>query len=65
MRIAVKPTPSISTRQLTITDTMEDTEITVRGRHDPCIAIRAVPIAEAMAALVIADHLLISRAYER
>ena len=65
MRIAVKPTPSISTRQLTITDTMEATEITVRGRHDPCIAIRAVPVAEAMAALVIADHLLISRAYER
>ena len=65
MRIAVKPTPSIYTRQLTITDTMEDTEITVKGRHDPCIAIRAVPVAEAMAALVIADHLLISRAYER
>ena len=63
MRIAVKPTPSIAAEEETITDSWKETVISVRGRHDPCIAIRAVPVVEAMTALVIADHLLIARAY--
>lgn len=63
MRIAVKPTPSIAIEQKTVNAAMENTEIIVRGRHDPCIAIRAVPVVEAMTALVLADHLCIARAY--
>ena len=63
MRIAVKPTPSIAMPQKTVTTSMENTEISIRGRHDPCIAVRAVTVAEAMAALTIADHLYLARAY--
>ena len=65
MRIAVKPTPSISKEQLTITDDGRDAAISVRGRHDPSILPRAVPVVEAMAALTIADHMLVQRAYGR
>ena len=62
-RVAVKPTPSISSEQLSVTDTGENTTVSVHGRHDPVILPRAVPVIEAMAALVIADHLLAARAY--
>ena len=64
-RAAVKPTSSIAKEQLTITDTMEETTISVHGRHDPAIIPRAVPVVEAMAALTVADHLMIQRAYGR
>ena len=64
-RAAIKPTASIAKEQLTVTDELENTTISVHGRHDPAIIPRAVPVIEAMAALVIADHLLIERAYGR
>jgi chorismate synthase len=57
-RLAVKPTSSVLTPQPTVTAQGEDAEIATKGRHDPCVAIRAVPVAEAMVALVLADHLL-------
>ncbi len=59
--VAFKPTASISKSQKTITSTGKETELQISGRHDPCVLPRAVPIVEAMAALVIADHLLMSR----
>ena len=62
VRFAVKPTSSILTPRKTITKSGEDTEIITKGRHDPCVGIRAVPVAEAMAAAVILDHLLLDRA---
>jgi chorismate synthase len=58
VRLAVKPTSSILTPRRTINSRMEETEIVTRGRHDPCVGIRAVPVAEAMVACVLADHLL-------
>jgi chorismate synthase len=58
VRIAVKPTPSISREQKTVTVTGMPATISVQGRHDPCIAPRIVPVAEAMIALVIVDGLL-------
>lgn len=58
VRFAVKPTSSIPTLQRTVTKEGEDTEIRTKGRHDPCVGIRAVPVGEAMMALVLADHLL-------
>lgn len=58
VRIAVKPTPSISREQRTITRTGTPAMISVKGRHDPCIAPRVVPVAESMMALVLADGLL-------
>jgi chorismate synthase len=61
-RIAVKPTSSVRIAQRTVTRGGQDTEIVTKGRHDPCVAIRAVPVAEAMVALVLADHLLRQRA---
>ncbi len=58
-RTAFKPTASIALPQRSVNlDTMTETEITVRGRHDPCIALRAVPCVEAAAALAIADEIL-------
>ncbi|MDQ6957087.1 MAG: chorismate synthase [Mariprofundaceae bacterium] len=57
-RMALKPTSSILTPRPTIDIHGEETEIITKGRHDPCVGIRAVPIAEAMLALVLADHLL-------
>lgn len=57
-RMAVKPTSSILTPRRTIDLQGRDTEIVTKGRHDPCVGIRAVPIAEAMMAIVLADHLL-------
>lgn len=57
-RTAFKPTATIMTAQETISKDLEDTELTGRGRHDPCVLPRAVPIVEAMTALVLTDHLL-------
>ena len=62
VRFAVKPTSSILTPRKTITKSGEATEIVTKGRHDPCVGIRAVPVAEAMAAAVVLDHLLLDRA---
>lgn len=62
VRFAVKPTSSILSTRKTITKAGEATEIVTKGRHDPCVGIRAVPVAEAMAAAVILDHLLLDRA---
>ncbi len=61
-RFAVKPTSSILTPRQTVDRTGQDIEITTRGRHDPCVGIRAVPVGEAMLACVLADHLLRHRA---
>ncbi|CCN48701.1 chorismate synthase [Vibrio nigripulchritudo MADA3029] len=56
--IALKPTSSITVPGETITKAGESTELITKGRHDPCVGIRAVPIAEAMLAIVLLDHLL-------
>ena len=61
-KIAVKPTSSILTSLRTITNKKSNTTIITKGRHDPCVGIRCVPVAEAMVALVIADQLLRQRA---
>ena len=59
-RTAFKPTASIALPQRSVNlDTMTETEITVRGRHDPCIALRAIPCVEAAAALAIADEIIV------
>lgn len=59
VQLAVKPTPSIAKPQQSVRlSTMERAELTIRGRHDPCIAHRAVPVAEAVTALVVLDLLL-------
>ncbi|MBW4707073.1 chorismate synthase [Roseobacter sp. YSTF-M11] len=61
VRFAVKPTSSILTTRRTITKSGEDTEIITKGRHDPCVGIRAVPVGEAMMACVLLDHMLLHR----
>jgi chorismate synthase len=58
VRFAVKPTSSILTPRRTIDTFGEETEIVTKGRHDPCVGIRAVPVGEAMMAVVLADHVL-------
>ena len=58
VRFAVKPTSSILKPRRTIDRHGRETEIVTKGRHDPCVGIRAVPVGEAMMALVLADHLL-------
>ena len=58
VRLAVKPTSSILTPRRTVDIHGNDTEIVTKGRHDPCVAIRAVPVAEAMLACTLLDHLL-------
>lgn len=60
-RVAFKPVATIMQKQQTIDVDLNETEIMGKGRHDPCVLPRAVPIVEAMAALVIADHLLLNR----
>lgn len=60
LRAAFKPTPSIARPQQTVTRDGEETEITIKGRHDPIIVPRAVVVVEAMAALTVADMLLLS-----
>ena len=62
VRFAVKPTSSILTPRRTVDRGGADTEIATKGRHDPCVGIRAVPVGEAMMAIVLADHLLRHRA---
>ncbi len=61
-RLAVKPTSSILSPRQTVTRAGEETDIVTKGRHDPCVGIRAVPIAEAMIACVLADAFLRHRA---
>ena len=61
VRMALKPTSSILTPVETITRSGEASEIITRGRHDPCVGIRAAPVAEAMMALVLADAMLMHR----
>ena len=58
----IKPTSSIKTKGKTVNKEGNELEIQVTGRHDPCVGIRAVPIAEAMVSLVLVDHLLINKA---
>jgi len=61
-RVAFKPTATVLREQKTVTNTGEDTTLSARGRHDPCVLPRAVPMIEAMTHLVLADHLLRQRA---
>ncbi len=61
-RVAFKPTATIAREQKTVTSAKEETTLAARGRHDPCVLPRAVPMVEAMAALVLCDHLLRQRA---
>ncbi|MCB1204756.1 MAG: chorismate synthase [Verrucomicrobiae bacterium] len=61
-RVAFKPTATIMTEQDTVSNAFEDTELKGRGRHDACVLPRAVPMVEAMAALVLVDHMLRQRA---
>ena len=63
VRFAVKPTSSILQTRKTITKSGEPAEIITKGRHDPCVGIRAVPVGEAMMACVILDHLLLHRGH--
>ena len=58
-RIAFKPTPSIAKPQKTVNlKTLKEETLEIKGRHDPCIAVRAVPVVEAMAAITVAEMLL-------
>jgi chorismate synthase len=61
-KIAFKPVASIAMKQETLNTSLEKTQIEIPGRHDPCVIPRAVPIVEAMAALVVADHFLRAQA---
>jgi chorismate synthase len=61
-RVAFKPTATIAREQQTVTATGEQTKLAARGRHDPCVLPRAVPMVEAMTALVLCDHALRQRA---
>lgn len=62
VRFAVKPTSSILTARRSVTRGGEEVDVSTTGRHDPCVGIRAVPVGEAMMALVLADHFLRDRA---
>jgi chorismate synthase len=62
LRFAVKPTSSILTPRRTVDIHGNEVEVSTKGRHDPCVGIRAVPVGEAMMAAVLADHLLRHRA---
>ncbi|SEV93943.1 chorismate synthase [Aliiroseovarius sediminilitoris] len=62
VRFAVKPTSSILTPRQSITKTGQPVEVVTKGRHDPCVGIRAVPVGEAMAACVMLDHVMLHRA---
>ena len=61
-RFAVKPTSSILSPRASVDRTGHDVDVVTKGRHDPCVGIRAVPVGEAMLACVLADHLLRHRA---
>ncbi|RYG27632.1 MAG: chorismate synthase, partial [Burkholderiales bacterium] len=54
----VKPTSSILTPRKSVNKDGEDVDIRTKGRHDPCVGIRGAPVAEAMVAAVLADHML-------
>jgi chorismate synthase len=58
LRVAFKPTATIRKEQRTVTSAGEETVLAAKGRHDPCVLPRAVPMVEAMVALVLCDHLL-------
>jgi chorismate synthase len=60
--MAIKPTSSILTPRESIDTAGQSTEVVTKGRHDPCVGIRATPIAEAMLALVVMEHALRQRA---
>jgi len=62
VRCAIKPTSSLSREQPTVTRGGEPTTISTKGRHDPCLLPRFVPMGEAMMAIVLADHYLRHRA---
>jgi chorismate synthase len=62
VRFAVKPTSSILIPRRSIDRFGNEIEVVTKGRHDPCVGIRAVPVGEAMLAIVLADHLLRQRA---
>ena len=64
VRIAVKPTATISLPQQTVQRDGQPVELSASGRHDPCVLPRAVPIVEAMVCLVLADHWLRQRAVD-
>ena len=61
-RVAFKPPATIALQQKTVTSSKQQSQLAARGRHDPCVLPRAVPIVEAMAALVFCDHALRQRA---
>ena len=63
-RVAFKPTATIAKSQETVTTAGEASELAARGRHDPCVLPRAVPMVEAMTALILCDHLLRQRALD-
>jgi len=66
IRVAFKPTPSISKKQRTVDlIRMEETEIEIIGRHDPCIVPRAVPVVESCLAFILADHAIMSQKIPR
>jgi chorismate synthase len=62
LRVAFKPTATIRKEQQTVSNAGDDTTLSAKGRHDPCVLPRAVPMVEAMVALVLCDHLLRQRA---
>lgn len=62
VRFAVKPTSSILTKRQSIDKFGKEVDVMTKGRHDPCVGIRAVPVGEAMMAVVLADHFLLNRA---
>jgi chorismate synthase len=62
IRMALKPPSSISKPQKTLDENMQEVEVVVKGRHDPCLAPRVVPVAEAMIALTLVDALMVQKA---
>ena len=62
MRIAFKPTATIKKEQQTVTSEGKQVILKAKGRHDPCVLPRAVPMVDSMVALVLADHLLLHHA---
>ena len=61
LRVGVKPTPSIAKTQQTVSKEGENTTIEIKGRHDPCICPRIVPVVEAMIALTLLDALMLQK----
>ena len=62
IRMALKPPSSISKLQKTLNEKHQEVEVQVKGRHDPCLAPRVVPVAEAMIALTLVDALMLQKA---